>query len=117
MNSIPFFEPRVILCLSRIKGEATVSAKKLLFDGAMVLRCEPEELVRRIERNPRGRRLVTTDEARKHQYMQEAVAIMYSILCGCPCFVVDNTKKEPLDVLGEIVTVFLAIGMPFEKVD
>lgn len=84
---------------------------RLRFDAVLVLRCDPDETLRRIQHAPDGRRQVTLELAREHQHLQETVALTYSIACGCPFFVIDTTSKNEADVEAEATLLLQGVGL------
>jgi adenylate kinase len=64
---------------------------RLSFDAVIVLRCDVDVLLARMEKDRGGRRSVTPELAREHQLLQEGVGVSYAIACGCPVFILDTT--------------------------
>jgi adenylate kinase len=89
---------------------------KLKLNAIVALHCDPVVLVKRIGANRQGRRGVTVEEARHHQIMQEAVALIYAVACGCPLFIIDNTRTLPEGILHEFVDVLAKIGAIYSEV-
>lgn len=98
---------------ARFGFRVTASSQELLLklhlDAVIVLRCEPEELVRRISSEPHGRLSVTVAEATEHHFLQEAIALIYGVVCGCPVFVLDSGCK-PDELAKKAVMVLRAVG-------
>lgn len=86
---------------------------ELKLDGVVSLHCDPQALVKRIRADPQGRPNVTVEEARHHQFLQEAVAVIYAISCACPLFIFDNTRRSIGEVTSEFVSVLTKIGARF----
>lgn len=84
---------------------------RLSFDAILILRCDPEEALHRIENKPDGRRSVTLELAREHQLLQETVGLMYGIASGCPVFVIDTTNKHQSAVISDALTLLASIGV------
>lgn len=83
---------------------------KLRLDAVVSLYCDPQVLVNRVQANPQGRRTITIEEARHHQFLQEAVASVYGIICGCPVFIVDNTARSAHGTARELMSILAKIG-------
>jgi adenylate kinase len=64
----------------------------------MVLRCDPDALVARVARDPRGRRDLGVELAREIQTLQEGLALTYGVVCACPVFVIDTTHLREGEV-------------------
>jgi adenylate kinase len=86
---------------------------KLRLDAVVSLYCDPEVLVNRVQANPEGRRSISLEEARHHQFLQEAVASVYGIICGAPVFIIDNTSTSADDTANEFLSVLTKIGARF----
>ena len=80
--------------------------RRLQFDLVIVLRCDPNDTISRINRDSRGRREVTPELAREHQAMQESIALTYAVICGCPIHVFDSSvlnERELLVAVSELL--------------
>ena len=86
---------------------------ELNLDAIIVLNCKPEELVHRIQSNPNGRRLISLDEARHHMQLQETLALLYGVLCGCPTFIVNNNASFDI-LIQETIHLFDNLGMVYQ---
>ncbi|MBZ5671050.1 MAG: AAA family ATPase [Acidobacteriia bacterium] len=89
--------------------------RKLRLDAVVCLHCDPEVLVNRVQANPGGRPSVSPEEARHHQFLQEAVALVYAIGCGCPLFIVDNTRRSADEVAHEFISVLTKVKARFRS--
>jgi adenylate kinase len=83
----------------------------LRLDALVVLRCDPEELIARVARDPGGRRSLTRELAREIQMLQEALALTYGVICGCPVFVIDSTNVGIEEVANRALRVLAQIGI------
>ena len=83
---------------------------RLDLDAVGALHCDPRILAARIKAHPEGRRKVTSEQARHHQFLQQAVAITYAIACGCPLFVLDNTGQTLSEAAGDFIDLLRRIG-------
>jgi adenylate kinase len=100
----------------RITPYSAGHLKKLQLDAVICLHCDPAVLAKRIRANPAGRLSVSPEEARHHQFLQEAVASVYGIVCGCPVFIIDNTTKSVGKSAKEFLSVLDKIGATFRMV-
>jgi adenylate kinase len=89
---------------------------RLKLDAVVCLHCDPKVLAERIRANPGGRPAVSAEGARHHQFLQEAVAAVYAISCGCPIFIIDNTAKSVRSCAKEFVSVLEKVGATFRIV-
>lgn len=85
--------------------------QRLNFDIIVVLRCDPEITVARIAKEADGRRDVTIELAREHQAMQESLALLYSVLCGCPIYVFDTGVLDATAVFTAVVELLSSRGL------
>jgi adenylate kinase len=97
----------------RITPYSTHQLGALRLDAVVSLHCDPGALAKRIRIDPQGRRRVTAEEARHHQFLQEAVGAVYAISCGCPLFVIDNTHRSADEVAAEFISVLTKVGARF----
>jgi adenylate kinase len=64
------------------------------FDVIFILVGEPVELARRTAAKPQGRPVVSSFEVQFQVQLQAAVAAIYAIACGRPCFALDTTRLD-----------------------
>jgi adenylate kinase len=84
--------------------------QRLAPDDIIVLRCDPEITLARIQADGAGRRPVTIELAREHQTLQEAIALSYAIQAGCPIHIIDTTSKNQEEVLHEASSIISDLG-------
>jgi len=87
----------------RAKTYSADQLMRLRLDVVLVLRCDPETVIRRMSADRRGRRDVSVELAREHQTLQECTGLFYAIACGCPFFVLDTTEISEEDVTNQAV--------------
>jgi adenylate kinase len=68
--------------------------RELRFDAIIVLHASPHVLSERVNKEPKGRQLIDSYIAAQHQYLQDAVAINYAVLCHCRYYGIDADKDE-----------------------
>lgn len=85
--------------------------QRLAPSAIIVLRCDPEVILARIEANGAGRRPVTIELAREHQTLQEAIAVAYAIQAGCPIYMIDTSSKNQEEVLHEASNIITDLGV------
>jgi adenylate kinase len=83
----------------------------LRLDAVIVLRCDPEVLLSRVEADRGGRRALTVELAREIQVLQESLCIQYAVVCGCPAFVIDCTELTPLEVFEAALKILEDVGV------
>lgn len=82
----------------------------LKLDTVIALHCEPEEILRRAAQSAGGRIEASLEQIRHHMQLQESLAAMYGIICGCPTYVLDC--NYPLDELARVtLDILLKQGM------
>lgn len=84
--------------------------RRISLDAVVVTYCHPSNLVERHKSNPQGRPPISDVEAQHHMALQEAVAVHYAIVCGCPCFLLDTTARSPSDLGVELGRIFDGLG-------
>lgn len=85
--------------------------QRLDLDMVIVLHCDPEVLAIRIQNQPDGRRDIGMDLLRQLQTLQEAVGLIYSIVCGCPVHIIDVTSKSKAEVREAAEVILAAIDV------
>lgn len=88
---------------------------RIAFDVVIVLVGDPSKLALRIEGNPQGRPAVTEFQAGFQVQLQAAIASLYAITCGRPCFAIDTTELNAEQVLGTVLNLIQEVGVPFER--
>jgi adenylate kinase len=83
----------------------------LKLDALLVLRCDPEVLLTRIAADRGGRREMSIELAREIQLLQESLCLNYAVLCGCPFYAIDTTKKTVEEVRLTALPILARIGM------
>lgn len=83
----------------------------LQLDGVIALRCDPDILISRVEIDRGGRRDITPELVRELQTLQESIALSYSILSGCPSFIIDTTNSSAPEVLDIALSILAKIGV------
>jgi len=88
--------------------------ERVKIDAVIVVHAPFEIVEQRVIREPKGRNPISKHSFEKHQTMQDAVAIHFSLLAKCPMYVVetDDDLSKSLYILQEI---FQSIGMSFQK--
>jgi len=84
--------------------------KRIALDAVVVTYCRPDVFAARHKSSPRGRPPITDIEAQHQMTLQEAVAVNYAILCGCPCFLLDTTDRSPSELADELGDIFRSLG-------
>lgn len=84
---------------------------RLGLDAIIALRCEPGELLRRVESDRGGRRKLTPDLASEIQTLQESLCLVYAVTCGCPSYMIDTTGLSPEQVAETAGTILKQIGV------
>mgnify|MGYP000738611375 CR=1 FL=1 len=74
---------------------------KLHLDIIIVLHRTYANILKTLAENPEGRPLITTEEAKAHEFLQDIIASSYGIICGCPVYILETNSS--LDVLIEKV--------------
>jgi adenylate kinase len=87
------------------------------FDAILVLVGEPNTLAQRIAEDPHGRPNVDAFQSGFQVQLQAAVAVIYAIVCGRPCFAIDTTRSTAEDVAGIALDLLRKVGVPFEDID
>ena len=87
----------------------------LQLDALLVLRCDPEALLARIDADRGGRREMTVELAREIQLLQESLCLNYAVLCGCSFYVIDTTNKTTNEVKSNALSILTKIGMTIKK--
>lgn len=87
---------------------------ELNLDAIIVLNPGPEELIRRIQSDPKGRASMSLDEAQHHMHLQEMLALLYGVLCGCPTYVL-NDHSSLNNLTKEVIHFFDDIGMIYQQ--
>jgi adenylate kinase len=83
---------------------------RLRFDLILVLRCDPEITLARIKAAPAGRKAISLELAREHQAMQQALALTYATVCGCPIHVIDSSEVGPQGIFVLASEILLECG-------
>jgi adenylate kinase len=91
--------------------------RRIGFDAILVLVGEPNTLAQRIAEDPHGRPNVDAFQAGFQVQLQAAVAVIYAIVCGRPCFAIDTTQSTPQDVTGIALDLLRKVGVRFEDTD
>ena len=83
-------------------------------DAIIVIHAPFEIVNQRVIREPKGRNPISKQTFEKHQAMQDAVAIHFSLMARCPMYVVetDDDLNKSVHVL---IGIFENIGMSFQK--
>ncbi len=89
--------------------------RRIGFDAILVLVGEPSALVQRISGDPQGRPLIDPFQAGFQLQLQTAVAAIYAIICGRPCFAIDTTKLAPKTVAEIVLGLLQKVGVSFER--
>ncbi|MBA3916492.1 MAG: AAA family ATPase [Acidobacteriales bacterium] len=87
----------------------------LQLDALLVLRCDPEVLLMRIEADRSGRREMSVELAREVQSLQESLCLNYSIACACPFYVIDTTTKAAGEVKLTALPILLKLGLDVKR--
>lgn len=98
----------------RVTPFSAAQLGRLNLDAVVALHCDPRMLADRIKASPEGRRRVTTEQARHHQFLQQAVASTYAISCGCPLFILDNTDRTVKELGKAFIDLLRRIGARFQ---
>ena len=83
---------------------------ELNLDAVIVLNSSSDEILRRIEHSSDGRSKVKSEEINHHMHLQESLALMYGILCGCPTYVIDS-GDSPHSLANTTTELLLKLGM------
>jgi adenylate kinase len=83
----------------------------LALDAVISLRADPDELIDRTKAEPGGRRELTLEMAREIQTLQESLCLTYSVLSGCPTFIVDTTRASPDEVTQAALQILKKLGV------
>jgi adenylate kinase len=84
---------------------------KLKLDAIVVLRCDPDVLIARIEANRAGRRELTSRLTWEIQLLQEALSLTYAVACACPMYVIDTTSAGEKEVLKVGLEILAKLGI------
>jgi adenylate kinase len=98
----------------RITPFSLDQVRRIGFDAILVLVGEPNTLARRIAEDRQGRPNVDAFQAGFQVQLQAAVAAIYAIACGQPCFAIDTTQLTPEDVSGFALDLLRKAGVQFE---
>jgi len=98
----------------RITPFSLEQVRRIGFDAIVVLVGEPNTLARRIAEDRQGRPNVDAFQAGFQVQLQAAVAAIYAIACGQPCFAIDTTQLTPEDVSGFALDLLRKAGVQFE---
>jgi len=98
----------------RITPFSLDQVRRIGFDAILVLVGEPNTLARRIAEDRQGRPNVDSFQAGFQVQLQAAVAAIYAIACGQPCFAIDTTQLTPEDVSGIALDLLRKAGVQFE---
>jgi adenylate kinase len=88
-----------------------VHLRDLKLNGVVVLRCDPETLIKRVQADPRGRRDLSVELAREIQLLQESLSIMYAVACACPFYAIDATQLTADQVLMVSLEILTKLGI------
>lgn len=80
-------------------------------DAVISLRADPDELIGRTKADPGGRRELTVEMAREIQTLQESLCLTYSVLSGCPTFIIDTTRVSPDEVTQGALQILKKLGV------
>ena len=80
-------------------------------DAVISLRADPDELIGRTKADPGGRRELTVEMAREIQTLQESLCLTYSVLSGCPTFIIDTTRASPDEVTQGALQILKKLGV------
>jgi adenylate kinase len=84
---------------------------QLKLDAILVLRCDPDVLIARIEADRAGRRDATPQLTWEIQLLQEALSLTYAVACGCPMYVIDTTSLCEGEVLQVGLEILSKLGV------
>ncbi len=101
----------------RITPFSLDQVRRIGFDAILVLVGEANTLARRIAEDRQGRPNVDAFQAGFQVQLQAAVAAIYAIACGQPCFAIDTTQSTAEDVSGIALDLLRKVGVPFEEID
>lgn len=83
----------------------------LQLDALLVLRCDPEVLLRRVAVDRGGRREMSVELAREIQLLQESLCLNYAVLSGCTFYSIDTTMRTAEEVRLTALPILAKIGM------
>ncbi len=87
----------------------------LQLDALLVLRCDPEVLFARVAANREGRREMSVELAREIQLLQESLCLNYAVVCGCPFYVIDTTKRAADEVKLTVLPILSKVGLSVKR--
>jgi adenylate kinase len=87
----------------------------LQLDALLILRCDPEVLLVRVAADRGGRREMSVELAREIQLLQESLCLNYAVVCGCPFYVIDTTKKTAEEVKLTALPILSQVGMDVKR--
>jgi adenylate kinase len=99
----------------RVTPYSACQIARIAFDVLIVLVGDPSKLAQRIEKDPQGRPTVTEFQAAFQVQLQAAIATLYAITCGRPCFAIDTTELKAEQVFGVVLNLFQEAGVSFER--
>ena len=88
-----------------------VHLDRLNLDAIIVLRCDPDVLILRVQGDRGGRRELTVELAREIQILQESLSLTYAVACACPLYVIDTTNSTTTDVLQTGIELLVKVGI------
>jgi adenylate kinase len=83
----------------------------LELDAVLVLRCDPEVLLKRVAADRGGRRDMSVELAREIQLLQESLCLNYAMLSGCTFYAIDATMRTAEEVRLTALPILARIGM------
>jgi adenylate kinase len=89
----------------RITAFSLPFLQKLKPTAICMLYADADAIIERITKSPKGRPVVTPDEANFHSTLQAAVAVTYSIQVGVPAYFFDASKSVDT-ALSQLVSRF-----------
>jgi adenylate kinase len=99
----------------RITPYSLEQIARIAFDVVIVLVGDPTTLANRIAANPQGRPEVDSFQAAFQVQLQAAIAALYGIVCARPCFAVDTTLLDAVQVAGKVLDILDEAGVPFDR--
>jgi adenylate kinase len=94
----------------RITHYSLDDVRRIAFDAIVMTYCDPDVWLERRSSNPEGRPELSRFEVQHHMALQEAVGLNYAIACGCPCYVLDTTCQDPIQLTRKVREIICSIG-------
>jgi adenylate kinase len=89
--------------------------RQIQFDVILVLVGEPEQLAQRVALEPLGRPAVNAFQSGFQVYLQSAIAALYAVTCGRPCFALDTTRLDAEQVAAVALKLLEESGVPMTR--